>query len=114
VEELVQLVTKTYGLIGLILLSPLIAMIYLWKHTQKLQDDLKVANQSVVEAERRVNEATIKRVEDAKSIVEKLMEVSAEHASLSKETNLALDRVGDTLSIIQNGGFQNSRPPRQG
>lgn len=97
-EELLHLITKTYGIIGLILISPMFAMKFLWDHNKKLAEQLQAAND-------RVQEVSNKRVEDSKAIVDKLMQMSSEHASLSKETNLALDRVGDTLSIIQNGGF---------
>ena len=97
-EEIIHLIIKSYGIIGVILLSPMVALKFVWDHNKHLQGQLQIAND-------RVQEATTKRVDDSKSIVDKLLIMSSEHASLSKETNHALDRVGDTLSIIQNGGF---------
>ena len=32
-EELIQLIAKTYGLAGLIMLSPFVAVVFLWRHT---------------------------------------------------------------------------------
>ena len=52
-----------------------------------LRKQLAEANDKVIEAQKQ-------RVEDAKAIAEKLIEMSSEHAGLTKETNLALDRVG--------------------
>lgn len=83
-DELIQLIFKSYGLVGVILASPLVAVVFLWRHNQALQDKLQAAND--------------KRVEDAQRITDKLMLMSSEHASLSKETNLALDRIGDVLT----------------
>jgi hypothetical protein len=96
-EELIQLVVKSYGIIGIILLTPFIALKFLWSEYQKLRKDLAVANDKVVEAQKQ-------RVEDAKAISEKLIEMSSEHASLTKETNHALEQVGDTLTVIVNSG----------
>lgn len=103
-ENIVELIIKSYGVIGLILVSPLVAMKFLWNHNQQLQKDLQAANDKVVEVSN-------KRTEDAKAIAEKLMEMAGEHAGLTKETNMALDRVGDTLTLIANQDRR--RPDRQ-
>lgn len=98
-NEIVELVVKSYGVIGIILLSPMVALKFLWDHNKKLIDQIQAANDKQAEVSN-------KRVEDAKAIAEKLMELSSEHAGLSKETNIALERIGDTLTVLanQNGG----------
>jgi hypothetical protein len=98
VEELVQLVFKTYGIVGLLLIAPLVALKFMWNHTRDLQVQLQAASD-------RVNGVHDQRVKDAKEIAEKLMDMIQEHAALSKETNMALDRVGDMLSILQNNAM---------
>lgn len=96
-DAFVKLIQDTYGLAGLLILSPLIGMMYLWKNNQKLQGDIQTMNERIVDAHKQ-------RVDDAQNVSDKLIQMVSEHASLAKETNLALDRVGDTLSMIQNTG----------
>lgn len=105
-DSFIKLISETYGLAGLLILSPLIGMIYLWKHNQQLQTTIQELNDKVVEAQKQ-------RVEDAQKVTEKLVEMVSEHAGLAKETNLALDRVGDTLSLLQNSGHLDF-PARRG
>jgi hypothetical protein len=98
VEELTHLIIKSYGLAGAILLLPMLALYIVWKRAETATELLRAQLQA---ANDRVNEVHSKRVEDAKAIAEKLMTMVQENASLSKETNLALDRVGDMLSVLQ-------------
>lgn len=98
-EELAQLILKTYGIAGLLLLTPLIAVKLIWDHSKEQGRQLQAANE-------RVNETHAKRVDDAKQIADRLMGMVQEHAELSKETNMALERVGDLLSILQNSAVQ--------
>lgn len=103
-EDLIQLVTKTYGLVGVILLAPFALMKFLWADNKALRRQLEVANE-------KVNAVQEKRIEDAKAISEKLIEMSSEHAGLTKETNIALDRVGDTLTLMASAGFYRRPQP---
>jgi hypothetical protein len=93
-EELFNLIAKTYGIAGVLLLTPLFATLALWRQNQKLLVDFQAALE-------RVNETHLKRAEDAKAVSDRLLVMVKEHAELSTETNLALDRVGDTLTIVQ-------------
>lgn len=85
-DELVQLVFKTYGLIGLFLIAPVVGISYLWRRNNKLDADMS-----------RIQES---RVKDAKDVSDKLMEIVIEQASLNKETNMALDQVRELLSKV--------------
>jgi len=105
VDELLKLIMNTYGIVGLIILSPLVALKFMWEHSKDLQKQLQAANE-------RVNETHSRRVEDAKEVGGKLMEMIGEHAELSKETNMALERVGDMLSVLQNTGVNHMRGGR--
>lgn len=101
-EELVQAILQSYGIVGVILVAPFVVLKLLWSAYQKKDKELAAANEKIVAMQE-------KRVEDAKAIAEKLIEMSSEHASLTKETNLALDRVGDTLTILARTGLYQPR-----
>lgn len=85
-EELVQLVIKSYGLVGLFILAPMVALSYLWRRNNKLDADIS-----------RIQEL---RVNDAKAIAEKMMEIAIEQSATSKETSIALDQVRELLGKI--------------
>lgn len=87
-EELIQLIAKTYGLAGLIMLSPFVAVVFLWRHTVAQTKEIA-----------RVNE---QRVQEAKEIVSKLLTALNELSATNKETNIALERVGDLMSVLSN------------
>lgn len=85
-DELIQLVAKTYGIAGLIMLSPFVAVVFLWKHNIALQNKLETSQE--------------KRIKDAQAVADKLITVATTQSSLSKETNMALENVGDALSLL--------------
>lgn len=91
-EDIVQLILKTYGVAGLIMLSPFVAVVFLWRHcvSQAKEQAAEIA---------RINE---QRVAEAKATTEKLIALVSEQSSLNKETNMALERVGDALAYIPN------------
>ena len=111
-EELFNLIVKTYGVAGVIMAAPVVLVKYLWDDNKKLRDSLQAAND-------RVNETHAKRVEDAKEVAERLMTMVQEHSELSKETNIALDKVGDLLTVLQRESVElrvglSGSKPRQG
>lgn len=85
-EELIQLVVKSYGIVGLFLLAPMVGIVYLWRRNNKLDADMS-----------RIQEL---RVNDAKAVSDKMMEIVVEQAGLNKETNIALDQVRELLGKI--------------
>jgi single-stranded DNA-specific DHH superfamily exonuclease len=86
-EDLAQLVIKTYGIAGLIMISPFIAVVFLWRHC------VSQAKEQAAEISR-INE---QRVAELKATTEKLVALISEQSALNKETNMALERVGDVL-----------------
>jgi len=94
VEEVFMLVYKTYGLVGVILVAPAVACIFLWRENKNLTNShirqLQVANDKVAAA---INQ----RVVDAQAITNKLVEIVSEQAAVNKETNLALAQLVDKL-----------------
>lgn len=103
-EELAQAFIKTYGLVGLIIIAPVVGMVYLWRENVRLND--KLAKQADDFAKRidemgmRVVAAQEKRVDDSHNITTQLVEMISEHSGAQKETNLALDRIGDMVSDL--------------
>jgi len=94
-EELIQLITKTYGIVGLIMMSPFIGLVYVWRHSHKVQED---ADKKNTELQLKINEVNEKRVSDFKEVSERLIKVISSSTSTSNETNLLLERLGDYLS----------------
>jgi hypothetical protein len=104
-EELVQLVLKTYGIAGLVMLSPFAGVVYLWRHNVQLQKELISTSRSYAEKIQVASEKTVdaqkQRVADAQAIMDRLVTMVGEQSSLNKETNLALERLTDLLSLMQ-------------
>jgi hypothetical protein len=102
VEDILQLVFKSYGLIGVFLVLPGVACIFLWKENKRLTAQLQAnheeAAKKIQECNDRIIEAHRTRVTDAQAISTRLMAMAGEQASTNKETILALDRLGEMLS----------------
>ena len=105
-DEIIGLITKSYGLVGLLVISPVVALKFLWADNQKLRADLQAANDKVAAIAE-------KRVDDVKAIAEKLMSMATEQSQLSQETNTALERVGDALTVVANSGSSRVVIPRR-
>lgn len=93
-EELLLLIQKTYGLIGVFLVAPMAAVVAVWRRNDKLQGEVIKAKNAEVEAQKQ-------RVKDAQDVNVKLIDVIKEQTVLNTETNLALERLGDALNEIQ-------------
>lgn len=96
-EELVQLIAKTYGIAGLIMVSPFVMLGYVWRSNVKLHDQVAKIQEQRNDAVSKVQEA---RVNDAKAMSEKMLVLVEEQGGLNKETNIALDQVRDLLMRI--------------
>jgi septal ring factor EnvC (AmiA/AmiB activator) len=98
-EEIFLLIQKTYGIAGLILLSPFVGLVVMFRQNVRLQGDVVKATVENVESQKQ-------RVKDAQDISNKLLEVVKEQSSLNTETNIALERIGDALNEIQSKFMQ--------
>lgn len=114
--ELLDLIYKSYGLIGLLIAAPFVASVYLWKDNIKLRSDtavqlaelnkLRIADTekfaiSLSAVNDKIVKAQEQRVIDAQSITTKLVDIISEQSAMNRETNLALERVGDFLASNQ-------------
>jgi len=119
-DELLQAIVKSYGIIGLFMLSPIVATVYLWRENVRLNSEMKALSAAQVSQVDQLGQRVVaiqdKRVEDSKGISEKLMMMVSTHAESAKEQTIALDRVGDMVSMLSaqfNGTVPPpSRPPR--
>lgn len=86
-EEILQLLFKTYGLLGLLLMAPFIAVHFLWKDNKSLRKELSELNKQ--------------RIDDAHQVSTSLIKTVTEQSVLNKETNLILERMGETLDRLE-------------
>lgn len=93
-DEILLLVYKTYGLVGIILFAPAVACVFLWRENKALHRE---AAKQLQAANDRVSAALHQRVVDAQAITNKLVEIVSEQASVNKETNMALAQLVDKL-----------------
>ena len=100
-DELVQLLVKTYGLLGILLLAPFIATVYVWNENKRLHGHHEATettnNNTVTLMNDKIVKAQEQRVADAQAITNKLVEIVSEQSALNKETNLVLERIKDKL-----------------
>lgn len=104
-DELIQLVVKSYGIIGLLLLSPFVAVWVLWRQNLSLHKEANEAEvrhgAALAEANTKIIDAQKQRVDDAKQITDRMVMMIGEQSGLNKETNLALERLSDLMAMIQ-------------
>jgi hypothetical protein len=103
-EEIIQLITKTYGLVGFLILAPFAGMMVVWNENKRLTLALHDSERRGSDKQSEMNDKIVKaqeqRVADAQQISSKLVEIVSEQSALNRETNIALDRIGDMLSSL--------------
>jgi len=97
-EEVVSLIFKTYGIVGVLILAPLVACIYLWKENKAITRESAKHIQAVND---RIVAAQNQRVTDAQAITNKLVELVSEQSSTNKETNMALAQLEAKLAALK-------------
>lgn len=93
-EEIITLIAKTYGLVGLLLAAPLVACVFLWRENKALHKEVVTAKGEATEAQKQ-------RVADAQAVTGKLLEMTKEQASLNMETNVVLERLVGVVNHAQ-------------
>jgi alkylation response protein AidB-like acyl-CoA dehydrogenase len=116
-EAIVELFVKTYGILGLFVAAPFAATVFLWRDHIKTRDEhakelvslhkefavtLAIANDRIVNAQEQ-------RMGDVQLVRDKLMEMVIEQTATSRETNLALEKVGDFLALHQSEEHQKTQ-----
>ncbi len=100
-EELIALISKTYGIAGLIMLSPFMGLVVVWRHNIKLQEQKDAQSEKFDAAIKIAYDALAvvqeRRVTDAHETSAKILTLVAENATVSSEISQALDQVRDLL-----------------
>jgi hypothetical protein len=118
-DELLQAVLKSYGVVGLVMFSPLIAVVFLWRDNVRLNNEMRQMTinftEKIDDMGKRVVASQEKRVDESHAITNQLVELISTHTASAKESALALDRVGDLVSMLmaQFNGMQGQLPPRR-
>lgn len=86
-DELIALIAKTWGIAGLLILFPIFVVVLLYKENRRLHSERHETDQQ--------------RVKDAQDVSAKMMSMAQEQASLNKETNMTLEKVGDLLAVLR-------------
>lgn len=126
-EAIVELILKTYGIAGLIMISPAIAAVALWRHSVTVQTEhdkalAEVNKLRIEDAEKhaallaaandKVVKAQEQRVQDANSVRDKLVDLMTQQTAASQDVYTALDRVCDFLADHEDK--QRALPPPSG
>ena len=115
-EELIHAIVKSYGIIGLFMAAPLVAVVWLWRDNVRLNNEMRLMAaeyaKQIDAMGQRVVAAQEKRVDDSHNLNTQLVEMIAEHAASAKESTLALDRIGDMVSML-NAQFNGVQAPRR-
>ena len=109
-DELIQLILKTYGIVGLLILAPFVGLVVVWRenrttmrtHTAELAAVHKQHALEMAASQDKVSTAQVQRVDDAQRISSKLMELASSTSALSAETNMALERLHETVTVLRN------------
>jgi hypothetical protein len=86
-DEIIQLVFKSYGLLGLLIIAPWVVVYFLWSENKSIHEE--------------VSKSQTQRVTDAQEISKNLIAAAIEDSALKKETNLLLERMGETLDRLE-------------
>lgn len=112
-DEIIQLITKTYGIVGVLIIAPMAACVVLFRQNQELHKESVKKEESCTKNIESANERVIKaqeqRVTDAQNVANRLITMAGEQAALVKENNLALEEVQKLLSEVQMKNFAGKR-----
>lgn len=109
-EDLFQLILKTYGIAGVLLLLPVFSTIVLWKQNKSLHDEVVAQTNSAVEAQKQRVEDSNKRVADNERMMNRLMEVVREQAQINTDVKNVLDRVADSVDRLERTASHGKKP----
>jgi hypothetical protein len=96
-QELIELIQKTYGLVGLLIFLPAVFAVWVFKAYQKQVKDRQTDNK---EWEDKLEKVQEQRVQDAQAITTKLVEIVSEQSGLNRETNMALERITEVMNTV--------------
>ncbi len=96
-NEIIELITKTYGLVGLLLIAPFVAVVVLWRHQVFREKEWALEG---AKANDKLLEAYKLRVDDAQKISVKLTELNVEGAESDAATVNAIDKMAAMVTAM--------------
>lgn len=100
-EDLFQLILKTYGIAGVLLLLPVVSMMVLWRQNKALHDEVVSQTNTAIEAQKQRVEDQNKRVADNERMMTRLMEVVREQAQINTDVKNVLDRLAESVDRME-------------
>jgi hypothetical protein len=108
-EDLLQLVLKSYGIVGVMLLLPVAACVVLWKQNIVLHNEVVAQSSIALEAQKQRSTDQSARVKDNERMTERLMDIIKEQTELNTEINNVLSRVVETVAQLERQALVNGR-----
>lgn len=100
-EELFNLVLKSYGIVGVLVLLPAAASVVLWKQNKELHAEVVAQTNLALEAQKDRTKDQQARVADTERMMEKVVEIVREQTALNTEINGVLSRLGDSVDKLE-------------
>lgn len=108
-EDLLALIMKTYGIAGLLIVAPLIAVVFLWQNNKDLHTQVVAQAALVAAAEKSRGDDQSKRVADTERMAEKLLAVVKEQTALGVESNSLLERLVGSVDKLERHALTNGK-----
>lgn len=107
-EELVQLIVKTYGIVGIILLTPTVGCVFLWRHyihKERLHSESEKQWSEKIEQlgkghSEKIESLQQKRIDDVKALSDAVQKIATEQSGMNRETNMLMERINETLQAV--------------
>lgn len=100
-EELFNLVLKSYGIVGILILLPAAAAFVLWKQNERLHAEVVAQTTLALEAQKDRTKDQQARVADTERMMEKVVEIVREQTALNTEINGVLSRLGESVDKLE-------------
>lgn len=108
-DELLTLVLKTYGLVGVLILLPAAASIVLWRQNKALHEEVVSQTNLALDAQKERTKDQQTRVADTERMMEKLLEIVKEQTALNTEINGVMSRLSESVDKMERRTLFNER-----
>lgn len=112
--DLLELIVKTYGIVGLLILAPFVSTVALWRAYAGVAKLLSEQSTTALTIESKRVEDAKARVVDTERMMLKLMELVKEQTALGTETNSTMERLHDSVDKLERHALTNGRSGRGG
>jgi len=100
-DELLALVLKSYGIVGILILLPAAAAFVLWKQNKELHAEVVTQTNLALDVQKDRTKDQQARVADVERLMEKVVEIVREQTALNTEINGVLSRLGESVDKLE-------------